>query len=528
MTLHSEPNNGPQNDETVHCRLQLKQITKAFPGTLANDKVGLTILPGEVHALLGENGAGKSTLVKMIYGLMQPDSGEILWEGKPLLIPNPKAARALGIGMVFQHFSLFDALTVLENIAVGLDDKISLKTLEKSIIDVSNDYGLKIDPQKRIADLSVGERQRVEIIRCLLQHPKLLIMDEPTSVLTPQEVDKLFVTLRRLSAEGVSILYISHKLDEIKALCHRATILRGGKYIQEVDPTQETASSMAQLMVGEKITLPKRTSQVSYGAEVLKVQNLSLDSENPFGNDLQNINFAIQEGEVLGIAGIAGNGQTELLSALSGEADTEVDSIIIHGRPSGNLPTNQRRMIGMAYVPEERLGHGSVPSDALYENAFLSGYQTQGLHSKGFINTKKREAYTQKIVDNYKVKQSGIHNEAQSLSGGNLQKFIVGREIEQAPSLLLAAQPTWGVDAGAAAAIHQSLLDLAQNGSAVLVLSQDLDELFEICDSLCVIYEGRLSNKIPINQISREEVGLLMSGAMDIHAELAKEQGHVA
>lgn len=509
-------------------RLELKQITKAFPGTLANDAVNLNILPGEVHALLGENGAGKSTLVKMIYGLIQPDDGQIVWEGQTLKINNPKAARAMGIGMVFQHFSLFNALSVLENIAVGLDHKVNLKTLASQILEVSESYGLQIDPKKRIADLSVGERQRVEIVRCLLQAPKLLIMDEPTSVLTPQEVDKLFLTLRRLSAEGVSILYISHKLEEIKALCHRATILRGGKFIQEVDPTQETAKSMAQLMVGAKITPPKRHQKASFGEEVLKVQNLSLDSEQPFGNDLCDINFSIHAGEVLGIAGIAGNGQNELLSALSGEADTQVDSIIIHGRPSGNLPTNQRRMIGMAYVPEERLGHGSVPSNPLHENAFLSGYQTQALHKNGFINFKKRDAYTQKIVEKYKVKQSGIHNEAQSLSGGNLQKFIVGREIEQAPSLLLAAQPTWGVDAGAAAAIHQSLLDLAENGSAILVLSQDLDELFETCDSLCVIFEGKLSQKIPINQISRQEIGLLMSGAMPIDAPLLKEQEDVA
>lgn len=496
----------------TNTRLELKEITKSFPGCLANDRVSLSIKSGEIHALLGENGAGKSTLVKMIYGLLAPDSGEILWEGQAVSIANPKAARSLGVGMVFQHFSLFDALTVVENIALGIDDRFNLKELEQLIQKVSEDYGLQINPKMQIHDLSVGERQRVEIIRCLLQSPKLLIMDEPTSVLTPQEVDKLFVTLRRLSDEGVSILYISHKLDEIKALCHRATILRGGRYIQEVDPTLETAKSMAQLMVGEKITPPKRNETPEYGAEVIRVQNLSVKSSQPFGNDLEDVNFAIREGEVLGIAGIAGNGQTELLSALSGEANTEIDSIVLCGRTSGNLPSNQRRMIGMAYIPEQRLGHGTVPNDALYDNALLSGYQTQTLHKNGFINFKKRDEYAQMVCDKYKVKHSGIHSAAKSLSGGNLQKFIVGREIEQTPKLLIAAQPTWGVDAGAAAAIHQSILDLAQKSSAVLVLSQDLDELFEICDSICVIYEGKLSKSYPVSDISREEIGLLMSG----------------
>ncbi|BBP43890.1 ABC transporter ATP-binding protein [Thiosulfativibrio zosterae] len=493
-------------------RLQLEQITKAFPGCLANDQVHLAILPGEIHALLGENGAGKSTLVKMIYGLLKPDQGQILWEGEAVDISSPKVARSLGIGMVFQHFSLFEALTVLENIAVGMDGDFDLKTLEKRINEVSQNYGLFIDPKMTIHDLSVGERQRVEIIRCLLQAPKLLIMDEPTSVLTPQEVDKLFVTLKRLSDEGVSILYISHKLDEIKALCHKATILRGGRYIQELDPTAETAQSMAQLMVGEKITPPKRTASTAFGKEVIRVKNLSLKSSQPFGNDIKNVSFMIREGEILGVAGIAGNGQTELLSALSGEADTAVDSIVIHGRPSGNLPTNQRRMFGMAYVPEERLGHASVPNNALHENAFLSGYQTQNLQKLGFINFKKRNEYAQMICDKYKVKHSGIGAAAKSLSGGNLQKFIVGREIEQGPSLLIAAQPTWGVDAGAAAAIHQSILNLAEKNSAVLLLSQDLDELFAVCDSICVIYEGTLSAAYPVNQISREQIGLLMGG----------------
>lgn len=494
-------------------RLTLKNITKSFPGTLANDNVSFSIKAGEIHALLGENGAGKSTLVKMIYGLLKPDEGEILWEGEPVEIHNPKQARALGIGMVFQHFSLFEALTVVENIALGIDGKFGVKALETNILKVSDEYGLQIDPTRSIHSLSVGERQRVEIIRCLLQEPKLLIMDEPTSVLTPQEVDKLFVTLRRLSEKGVSILYISHKLDEIKALCHSATILRGGKFIDSIDPTKETVGAMAQKMVGEKIAIVERESNKTFGPEVIRVNDLSLDSDTAFGNDLKNINFVIREGEILGIAGIAGNGQSELLSALSGEVMSPIEDIVIKGRPSGNLPSIQRRMIGMAYVPEERLGHGAVPEDSLNENAFLSGYLAKGLvNHAGFINFKKRNEYTAMICEKYNVKQAGMASAAKSLSGGNLQKFIVGREIEQGPSLLIAAQPTWGVDAGAAASIRQTMIDLAHSGSAVLVLSQDLDELFEVCDSISVIFEGTLSEAFKANEISREEVGLLMAG----------------
>jgi len=501
-------------------RLALKNITKAFPGTLANDDVSFSIKPGEVHALLGENGAGKSTLVKMIYGLLKPDKGQILWDGKAVAIENPKAARALGVGMVFQHFSLFDALTVVENIALGVDEVFDLKILEKRVIAVSEDYGLHIDPKRHVHSLSVGERQRVEIIRCLLQKPKLLIMDEPTSVLTPQEVDKLFITLKRLSSEGVSILYISHKLDEIKALCHSATILRGGRYIDSIDPTVESVKGMAQMMVGTTVTPPEREQNKVFSDEIISVHHLSLKSKVPFGNDLKNINLKIRSGEIFGIAGIAGNGQAELLSALSGEASTGIDEIVIKGRPSGNLPTIQRRMIGMAYVPEERLGHGAVPDNSLNENAFLSGYLPQNLVNRaGMIDFKKRDEYAQHICDKYKVKQSGIGSSAKSLSGGNLQKFIVGREIEQGPCLLIAAQPTWGVDAGAAAAIRQSIIDLAKSGSAVLLLSQDLDELFEVCDSISVIYEGVLSDAYNCTDISREEVGLLMSGV-----ELPKRQ----
>ncbi len=301
-------------------RLELREITKRFPGVVANDRVSFKVAPGEVHALLGENGAGKSTIVKIIYGVLHADEGSMLWEGQPVRVADPHAARALGVGMVFQHFSLFEAMTVLENIALGVDDVTDMRALAKKIEQVSHAYGLPLDPSREVHTLSVGERQRIEIVRCLLQSPKLLIMDEPTSVLTPQEVERLFETLRQLSAEGVSILYISHKLDEIKALCDSATILRGGKLVATCNPKAETAKSMAQLMIGAEVRTLSRRAGNGGGAPRLIVQNLDLPAAGPFGTTLKDISFEVRQGEIFGIAGVAGNGQNELFQAISGEA----------------------------------------------------------------------------------------------------------------------------------------------------------------------------------------------------------------
>ncbi|MDH3475980.1 MAG: ATP-binding cassette domain-containing protein, partial [Rhodospirillales bacterium] len=300
-------------------RLEVRGVTKRFPGVLANDRVDFAVAPGEIHALLGENGAGKSTLVKMIYGVLHPDEGAIFWNGEQVAVGDPRTARQLGIGMVFQHFSLFEAMTVLENIALGMDEPGDMQALAKRVTEVSQVYGLPLDPHRNVYTLSVGERQRIEIVRCLLQNPKLLIMDEPTSVLTPQEVERLFETLRKLASEGVSILYISHKLHEIKALCHHATILRGGKVVAECDPNVETARTMAQLMIGEELKTVTRREGGSLGEARLVVEGLHLPSENLHGVDLRNISFEVKAGEVFGIAGVAGNGQNELLLALSGE-----------------------------------------------------------------------------------------------------------------------------------------------------------------------------------------------------------------
>jgi len=492
-------------------RLALRGISKRYPGVLANDGIDLDVRPGEIHAVLGENGAGKSTLMKVIYGIVKPDAGTIRWEGAPVTIANPAQARKLGIGMVFQHFSLFDTLTVAENIRLAVDT-IAARALPARIRDVSERYGLALDPDRHIHTMSVGERQRVEIVRCLLQEPRLLIMDEPTSVLTPQAVLRLFDTLRALAAEGRSILYISHKLDEIRALCHRATVLRAGRVTGECDPRVETSATLARMMIGSELPHPRHRDAAA-GAPALVVDALDVRAGDPFGTTLRGISFSVRAGEIVGIAGVSGNGQKELLAALSGERTLgRKDAIVLCGTPAGRLGAAARRALGLAFVPEERLGRGAVPEMSLADNALLT---TRGpaLVARGFIRSKGVRAYATKTIADFRVKATGPDAAARSLSGGNLQKFIVGREIGQQPRVLIAAQPTWGVDVGASAQIRQALIDLRDRGVAVLVISEELDELMEICDRLAVIAEGRLSEAKSIHATSAEEIGMLMAGS---------------
>ena len=493
-------------------RLALRGITKRYPGCLANDHIDLTVMPGELHALLGENGAGKSTLVKIIYGVARADEGEMYWEGRRVEILNPAAARRLGVGMVFQHFTLFETLTVAENIALGTQTAEDLKPLAKRIEATAERYGLALDPYRHVHDLSVGERQRVEVVRCLMQDPRLLIMDEPTSVLTPKEVERLFETLRRLAAEGCSILYISHKLAEIMALCERATVLRNGRVVAACDPRRETSSSLARLMVGSEVVACAHPAGRATGREALRVDGLSLPADDPFGTALDDIRFAVERGEILGIAGVAGNGQTELLHAMAGErlAPT-AEAIRIDGEPVGHLGPADRRARGLAFVPEERLGRGVVPELAMTENALLTAY-LRGLVARGLVRFGATEALARRIFRAFNVVGAGIHAEARSLSGGNLQKFIIGREILQEPKLLIAAHPTWGVDVGAALVIHQALIALRDADAAVLVVSEDLDELFEIADRIAVMSKGRLAEAQPVAETTVDEIGLLMAG----------------
>jgi simple sugar transport system ATP-binding protein len=508
-------------------RLQAVGIRKVYPAVVANDQVNLSVMPGEIHAVLGENGAGKSTLMKMIYGVAHPDAGEFLWEGTPVQIKNPAQAREMGIGMVFQHFSLFETLTVTQNVALALPGKFDLPTLAKRIEEVSERYGLPVDPRRLVHALSVGERQRVEIVRCLLSDPKLLILDEPTSVLTPQAVRKLFETLRRLAAEGRSILYISHKLDEIQELCHTATVLRGGKVIGACRPAEETPQSMARMMIGEDLPVCSHGDATTDGEVRLRLEGLSLPSGDPFGTDLKDVHLEVRSGEIVGIAGVSGNGQQELLRAISGEETVDEKHFVqICGVPVGKMHSGRRRGLGMCFVPEDRLGRGAVPHLTLTENVLLTAHRL-GMLWKGLIRFGTARKFAEECIARFDVRCGGAEAEAKSLSGGNLQKFIVGREIMQDPKVLVLAQPTWGVDVGAASFIRRSLIELRNKGTAILVISEELEELFEIADRIVVIAKGRLSPIKATSQTGVEEIGIWMSG-MWPGAEAREEEHHVA
>lgn len=493
-------------------RLELRNITKSYPGIVANDDISMSIMPGEIHAVLGENGAGKSTLMKIIYGAAQADSGEIWCDGKRIEAHNPASSRALGIEMVYQHFALFESVTVVENIALSVSSTFDLKTLARQITDLSTRYGMPIDPHRRVLDLSVGERQRVEIVRCLLQAPKLLILDEPTSVLAPQAVGKLFETLRQLAAEGCSIVYISHKLDEVQELCDSATVLRNGKVTGSAKPKETTSLELARMMVGSKLPEMRVIPSVPSARPMLEVRDLTSPARDKYGVALRNISFEVHGGEIVGLAGVSGNGQADLIALLSGERPhTDASSVRIDGKAIGRLNASERRRLGMTFVPEERLGRGAVPPHTLWENAVLTANRGGGLVRHGMVDRSKAASFARDVIQRFKVKANGPQSSAQSLSGGNLQKFIVGREIALKPKLFLVSQPTWGVDVGAAAFIRQTIVDLSRAGSAVLVISEELDELFEICDRLLVICQGQVSPPLIRTKTNREEIGLLMT-----------------
>ncbi len=495
-------------------RLQLTGITKRYPAVVANNGISLTVQPGETHAVLGENGAGKSTLMKIIYGSVKPDAGSVLWNGEPVAVRNPQEARALGISMVFQHFSLFDTLTVAQNVWLGLDRKLTLAEVTARVSAKAADYGLDIDPARPVHTLSVGEMQRVEIIRALLTSPQLLILDEPTSVLTPQAVGKLFAVLKKLAAEGCSILYISHKLHEIRELCNACTVLRAGVVTGVCNPQQETNASLSRLMIGAEPPALEH-HKVTAGETVLRVQRLQLRKDDPFGVDLQDVSLEVRAGEVVGIAGVSGNGQRELLYALSGEDTRSGPSMLqVFGKDVGRFGPAHRRHLGVHFVPEERLGRGAVPTLGLAHNLMLT--RTDSVGKSGWIDVKALRQQARGVISRFHVKAGGPDAAARSLSGGNLQKFIVGREIDAKPKLLVISQPTWGVDVGAAAQIRGEILALRDAGCAVLVVSEELDELFEISDRLHVIAKGRLSPSVQRRDATVAQIGAWMSGLFDL------------
>ena len=513
--MSTAPDPGP-----VQPLIRCVGITKRFGSLVANDAVELTVLPGEIHALLGENGAGKSTLVKMLYGLMKPDAGHIEWKGRRVDLANPEAARALGIGMVFQHFSLFDDLSVLENIALGTPGARADAALADRVTRVARTYGLDLNLERPVWTLSAGERQRIEIARCLLQEPELIVLDEPTSVLTPQETETLFASLETLRARGAGLLFISHKLEEVRRLCSAATILRGGKVVAHADPRAETAASLARLMVGEGVSDVRAKAAVGSGPAFLVVDRLSVKPEISHGIPLREVSLTVRSGEVVAIAGVAGNGQSELFAALSGEGGMiTAGTITLDGADVTRLAIGQRRRLGAAYVPEGRLGHATLPQRSLSDNITLSWHETENVGG-WFLSLERLKQAAGAIIHRFDVRGPSTDPRAAQLSGGNLQKYIVGREIERKPRLIIVDQPTWGVDARAAALIRQTLVDIARDGAAVLVITQDLDEAFEISDRIAAICGGVLHTPVATASTTREAVGLKMTST-DRQAEVA-------
>ena len=494
--------------------LKIEGISKEYPSVKANDYVSLDLEYGKIQALLGENGAGKSTLVKIVYGLVKPDHGKMYLNGVEYRPKGPQDARSKGVGMVFQHFSLFDALTVFENIALGLDKTLKKNELKKRILDVSKEYGLSISLDKIVGNLSAGERQRIEIIRCLLLNPKIMIMDEPTSVLTPGEVSDLFSVLKKLSNAGMSILYISHKLEEIRTLCTKATIMRRGQVVKECDPQNISTSKIAEEMVGTSFSSPKK-SKFKKGKECLKINNLSFKPLDPFGIPIRNLNLKIHHGEILGIGGVAGNGQEEFLSLLSGELKPSNGSLLFDGLDITKLNVIERRNKGLLTAPEERLGHAAVPVMTLTENCLITAEHRMNLSKKGFIDYESSKKLSDEIIKKLDVRTSGSDALARSLSGGNLQKFVIGRELIQKPKIFIVNQPTWGVDAAAASSIRQQILDLAKDGAAVIVISQDLDELLEISDVFCALVGGQLSSPENTSELNPSKIGMLISNSIE-------------
>ena len=494
--------------------LSLKNISKNFSNVTANDNISFAVKENSIHALLGENGAGKSTLVKIIQGSYQASSGEMFWQGKAFKPRIPSDSKKHKIAMVFQHFSLFESLSVIENIALGLDFERVDNNFRQKVLTLSQQYGLHIDLDHIVGDLSAGVRQRIEIIRCLLQNPKLLIMDEPTSVLTPIEIDNLFKILHTLKDNGCSILYISHKLGEISQLCDTATILRKGKVIKTCDIKNVNKYELAEMMIGKKIISPSRKKPI-INNEVLSIQNLNYKSSTSFGIDLKNITLSLHKGSVTGIAGIAGNGQNELMQVLIGEEKSEDNAIILNSVDISHFSPSKRRQNGMFFVPEQRLGHATVPSFTLAQNMLLSRSRDNNMMRFGLIKKPTISNLAKTVINSFNVKTQSQHSMAKVLSGGNLQKFILGRELIQQPQILIIEQPTWGVDMGAANHIHQNLIELANAGVAILIISQDLDEILSLSDKIYVLTNGKLSSAINVQGFSNDTLVYTIGSLME-------------
>ncbi|MGB7070700.1 MAG: ABC transporter ATP-binding protein [Pyrinomonadaceae bacterium] len=497
--------------------LELKNITKTFGNVVANDNVSLNVRKGTIHAIVGENGAGKSTIMRIAYGFYKADSGEIFVDGKPVLIRNPHDSIAIGIGMVHQHFMLVETMTVAENIILGAEPgsavNLDIEKAYREIKKLSNDLRLGVNAESLVEDLSVGQQQRVELLKALYRNAEILILDEPTAVLSPQEVEDFFSILRRMKEQGKTIIIITHKLDEVLAISDDVTVMRDGKAVGQVKTADTNAKELARMIVGRDVLLRVDKTDAVPKNTVLRVSGLTIQGKH--GRALDDVSFDVRAGEIVGVAGIEGNGQTELIEALSGLRKASGGSVEFDGRPIANLSARRIKELGIAHIPEDRHKRGLLLSANIAENAVLGvHYRPPIAAAAGFLNNGEIDRRTRAIIEGFDVRPADPGLLAKSLSGGNQQKLIIGREFELNPKLLLVSQPTRGVDIGAIEFIHRKLIALRDSGAAVLLVSAELEEVTALADRLLVIREGRIAGEIDPKATSIEEIGLMMTGGV--------------
>lgn len=498
--------------------IEMLHVTKGFPGILANDDITLQLKRGEIHALLGENGAGKSTLMSILFGMYQPDHGTIKKDGKEVQIKDPNEANALGIGMVHQHFKLIPVFTVLQNIVLGVETTqnglLRMDEAKKRVLELSEKYGLQIDPDALVSDITVGMQQRVEILKMLYRENEVLILDEPTAVLTPQEIEELMKIMAGLAAEGKSILFITHKLNEIKAVADRCTVLRKGKYVGTVSVAETSKEEMSEMMVGRKVNFSVKKAASTPGDPVLEVRHISIAGRSRDKNAVNDVSFTVREGEIVCIAGIDGNGQSELVYGISGLAPLQSGQVLLCGNDITGLSVRKRNLAGISHIPEDRHKHGLVLDYSLRDNMILKKYFTSEFQKNGFLKTKEAEDYAERLISRFDVRSGqGTDTVVRSMSGGNQQKAIVARELELSPKLLIAVQPTRGLDVGAIEFIHNQLAGQRDEGKAILLVSLELEEVMNISDRILVIHEGEIVAQLSPKDITAQELGLYMAGA---------------
>ena len=498
--------------------LEMRAVTKRFPGVLANDHIDFNVKSGEVHALLGENGAGKSTLMKILYGLYHPDEGEILLNGKPVTIDSPTDSINLGIGMIHQHFMLVQTLTVAENVALGLPSTRGLLTdldrVSKRILELADIYGLKIDPDAYIWQLSVGQQQRVEIIKALYRGAALLILDEPTAVLTPQEVDELFVIMRQMVKDGHALIFISHKLHEVIEISDRVSVLRDGRMIGTRLTSETTKQDLANWMVGREVGFAPDRGEVQRGEVRLKLEDVSCGSDRGTPG-LRSVSLDVHSGEILGIAGVSGNGQRELAEAITGLRKVTSGRVSLEGQDVTNLLPGELTDRMLSYIPEERMKDGMIKDFTVAENMILREHQNQPYSRYGFLNLGEIARHSAGLITQFQVKTPSQETLAKNLSGGNIQKVVIARELSRQPRAIVAAQPTRGLDIGATEYVRQQLIEQRKEGTAILLISEDLDEVLALSDRIAVIYEGQIMDIVPRDKATPEKLGLLMAGVKE-------------